>query len=89
MTLQERKQNLLNQRRQMIDQKEALKQSLSEINRGIQRVEGALLLVQEMEVEQAPPVAPAAPVSQETASSCGRLADSFKGNQKEPNAKIV
>lgn len=55
MTLQERKQHLLNQRRQMIDQRAALQQSLREINRGIQRIEGALLLVQEMEAEQQAP----------------------------------
>jgi|LakMenEpi03Aug12_release.lakeMendotaPanAssembly.Ray.scaffolds.fasta_scaffold12368_20 hypothetical protein len=60
MTLQQRKQNLLNQRRQMIDQQDALKASLVELDRGIQRIEGALLLVQEMEAQQA------APVSQET-----------------------
>ncbi len=61
MTLQQRKQNLLNQRRQMIDQQEALKQSLQELDRGIQRIEGALLLVQEMEAEEeAARAAPAA-----------------------------
>jgi hypothetical protein len=50
-TLQQRKQNLLNQRRQMIDQQDALKASLAELDRGIQRIEGALLLVQEIEAE--------------------------------------
>ena len=51
MTLQERKANLLNQRRQMIDQQDTLKQSLQDLERGIQRIEGALLLVQELEAE--------------------------------------
>lgn len=66
MTLQQRKQNLLNQRRQMIDQRDALQASLTELEIGIQRIEGALLLVQEMEVEARPT---AVPVSQETPSA--------------------
>lgn len=63
MSLTERKDRLMAQLRLMREQKAQIEGSLQEITVGIERITGALMLVQEMEAEARPT---AAPVSQET-----------------------
>ena len=61
MSLTERKDRLMAQLRLMREQKTQVEGSLQEITVGIERVTGALMLVQEMEAEGKPTA-----VSQET-----------------------
>lgn len=59
MTLTERKQGLINQLSQMKAQKSEAEKAVSEFDTGIKRLEGALLLIAEMErdTEKAPEIA--------------------------------